>query len=195
MNTEQTIINRLDVRMWCRGDLSFLYDTNDRTIRTQIKKDLEDEWGRNILRIYRPDLILNGQWTACFGELIVKQLLGARSAQAIEYVNTRTSGVRHHKLDLETDDYMIEVKTQTYNTSGTAHEKIYGVPWKYATIPRKTGKQLLIVCVGCAENLGYRVGLFGSDDQDQNDYLEFYKNKGIVFVPFTKLLDNEIRLT
>ena len=38
---------------------------------------------------------------------------------------------------LENDLYYVEVKCRTYRSSGTAHEKIPSIPWKYRVVPKK----------------------------------------------------------
>lgn len=176
-----SIIDNLQVIMWLHGDCSFLYDIYKR-ITLKTKKDLEDTWGRMITKPYRPDLTLNGQWTMCFGELIVKETLNA----------TIPIKIGNCKLDLETHDYLIEVKTGTHNTTGTAHEKIMGVPFKYAEIPEKSGKKLLIICLGGAETYAKSVGLFGSESKRKNATIDIWRENGISFVPFTKIMKNEI---
>ena len=45
--------------------------------------------------------------------------------------------------DWEIDDSILEVKTQTFFTSGTAGDKILGCPFKYANIPELYGKPAL----------------------------------------------------
>ena len=54
----------------------------------------------------------------------------------------------HPDLDLETFKEMIEVKTGSYFTTGTAGEKVPGVPWKYSEVPDLYGKPLLIILIG-----------------------------------------------
>ena len=53
--------------------------------------------------------------------------------------------------DIETDDFVYEVKGQRYFMGGTASEKVLGVPYKYADIPEIYGKPLKIVCVAYQE--------------------------------------------
>lgn len=55
------------------------------------------------------------------------------------------------KPDLECDDYVYEIKSRTYSTSGTAGEKILGVPLKYSEVPILYGKPLKIILVAYQE--------------------------------------------
>jgi hypothetical protein len=134
------VLKQKDVIQWIHGDL-FL--TNDK----KNKKTLEDNWGRTKLNICRPDLKqTTKQWTGPFGEELCREacvLAGKNISKPVE-----KNGLR---IDWETDDYMIEVKTGTFSTNGTAHEKILGVPYKYADVYELYGKPLKILCIGFAE--------------------------------------------
>ncbi len=93
--------------------------------------------------------------------------------------------------DLETDDAIWEAKAGTYFTTGTAHEKILGCPFKYAEIPHLYGKPLKIVCLGgaekvCREQYGNLQGELCSPQK--KEFLDFYKERGIEFVAATDLL-------
>ena len=48
----------------------------------------------------------------------------------------------HYQPDLETE--ILEVKSQSFYTSGTAGEKILGCHFKYCEIPELYGKNLFI---------------------------------------------------
>lgn len=108
----------------------------------------EDKWNKGLMKQIRPDLTNSKQSKfGLMGEIILKELyilLG-------EYVTDKPQRENHHDLDLETIRYMIEGKTGSYFTTGTAGEKIFGVPYKYADVPRLYNKALLIVCIGGAE--------------------------------------------
>jgi hypothetical protein len=86
------------------------------------------------------------------------------------------------------------VKTETYRTSGTAGEKILGVPFKYASVPRLYGKPMIIICLGGAEKACIEeYGNLGSDDNpkrtpEKKKILEFYKELQIEYVSATSLL-------
>lgn len=127
-----------DVRQWIRGDLSFLPSAkNDKE-----KKDFEDDWGRAKISTK------SKQWTGPFGEQLCKEAF-----QLLGKVIKRPEKKGNIKIDWETDDYMIEVKSGTHYTPGTAHEKILGVPYKYSDVYRLYGKPLKILCIGYAEKV------------------------------------------
>ena len=99
------------------------------------------------------------QWSGPFGERIVKEFYRQSGNNVHENVEIKEG----FHPDIETDDFMVEVKTQTFFTTGTAGEKIIGVPIKYRNIPKLYGKKLIIVCVGGAEKDAIRLGLLGPD--------------------------------
>ena len=93
--------------------------------------------------------------------------------------------------DLETEDYVIEVKSQTYFTTGTAGEKILGVPFKYAEIPALFGKPLRIVCIAyaeqvCIESYGIFPGI--KQTETRKKIIDFYETLNIRFIKTTELL-------
>ena len=137
------LLKQKQVLQWIFDDKSFLPKTDKRNL-----KNVEDEWGKKMLKLKRPDLKLDGQWTNKFGEHIAEEsyeILGKNPKSAIKMTNLMP--------DLETDDYIVEVKTQTYFTSGTAGEKILGTPFKYRNVPVLYKKPLLIMCIGGAEKM------------------------------------------
>lgn len=155
-----------EVKQYLKGDLSFL------PFRT---KACEDEWGKQITS---SDTCM---WMNQFSEKIVAEVLHAKPCKPKD-------GFR---LDLETDEYVIEVKGGTYLTSGTAHEKIAGVLFKYAEVPRIFGKPLLVVCVAGAEQFARKTGLFGSSSVERQQLLELGKSLGISFAPLSEFLQKK----
>lgn len=153
------LIEEPDVVQWIKGDLSFLPSFNiegvSKTKKNKILKEEEDVWGKEKLKLIRPDLKPASNWTTCFGERICLEIL--------EKDGLKTK--KHEKKgkyipDLETEEHVFEVKTGTYFTEGTAHEKILGTPFKYADIPVMTGKPLIIFIIGgsekrCIEDYGF----------------------------------------
>lgn len=161
-------ITRPDVLKWC---------LNMHTFKT---KEEEDLWGRSLLNVKK-------QWSGPFGERIIKEFYQVSGYKV--YENVQIKGGFHP--DIETDDFMVEVKTQTFFTTGTAGEKIIGVPIKYRNVPKLYGKKLIIVCVGGAEKDAKRLGLVGPDRDVE--YEEFNRKRGISFVLFSDLLNNYLR--
>ena len=83
---------------------------------------------------------------------------------------------------------MVEVKTVSYFTTGTASEKIFGVPWKYADVPRLYGKPLQVVCLGNTEAIS---DLVRESEVPEREMLKrCWESMGISFIGFTSLLNN-----
>jgi hypothetical protein len=137
-----------EVVRWVMSDLTFLpeIDKKNKTADNAKYKVLEDQWGQEQQKRLRPDLDSRGQWTTVFGEQLGRELYTLLGNNVSKPVNKRG-----YEPDLEAGDVLIEVKTQTFYTSGTAGEKILGVPFKYAEIPELYGKPLKIICIGGAE--------------------------------------------
>ena len=174
------LLKQKQVLQWIFDDKSFLPKTEKKNL-----KNVEDKWGKKMLKLKRPDLKLDGQWTNKFGEHIAEELY--------ELLNKNPKTPKKMKKfmpDLETDDNIVEVKTQTYYTEGTAGEKILGTPFKYREIPELYKKPLLIVCIGgaekmCKENYGI---LAENKDERASKFLDFYKTMGIEYIGITDIL-------
>lgn len=147
---------------------------------------MEDKWGQTMLKVRRPDLKLDKQWTNKFGEHICEEiyiLLGKVVSKPVKR--------EHYQPDLEVDDAIIEVKTGTFYTEGTAGEKILGCPFKYAEIPDLYGKPLKIVCVGgaerlCREKYGNLPGVKCSIQK--NKFLDFFRQNRIEYIGASDIL-------
>jgi hypothetical protein len=171
------LLKHREVVQWLCGDLSFLPEQG---------KESEDKWGQEIMKERRPDLKLDKQWTNKFGEHLCEEvytLLGHTVRRPI-----KKNG---HQPDVETDSAIIEVKTGTYFTSGTAGEKILGCPFKYCEVPELYEKPLKIVCIGgaekmCREQYGNLPGVKTSNQKTK--FLDFFRESRIEYVGFTDLL-------
>jgi hypothetical protein len=144
----------------------------------------EDIWGKEMVRKYTNNKVRK-QWTTIFGESIAKELYTSNGSLLI----TPTK-VAKFRPDFETENEVIEVKTGTYWTSGTAHEKIAGVPYKYSEIPIIYGKPLKIVCIGRAEEEAWKSGLFGGEycTERHREQIDLWKQWQIYIVPASSLL-------
>ena len=155
------LLKNKQVIQWLYDDTSFLPEVNGRTAeeRRIRNKNNEDSWGREVMRRRRPDLRLEGQWTNKFGEHLCEEMYSLLGKQCYNPIII-------HSLhpDLETDDSIIESKIQTHFTTGTAHEKIAGVAFKYADVSDIYGKPLIIVCMGDAEKRCRKDGIFGGQN-------------------------------
>jgi hypothetical protein len=181
------LLRRPDVIRWLWGDCSFLpaiEEVRSKAKNCEKRKALEDEWGRTVTKLRRPDLALAGQWTNKFGEHLGEELMLLKGQEARKPVK------RDHLCpDLETDAAIVEVKAETHFTTGTAGEKILGVPFKYAEVPRLYGKPLWILCLGGAEvSCRTQYGCLGSATDNKKKILDFYTGLGITYVGATDIL-------
>jgi hypothetical protein len=187
-DTRIVLLRQSSVVQWLFGDLSFLpeIEKKNKTTDDGKYKLLEDKWGQNTMKVRRPDLSLDKQWTNRFGEYICEEiytLLGKAVVKPVKKDNKQP--------DWETGDAILEAKTQTFYTSGTAGEKILGCPFKYAEIPDLYGKPLKILCMGgaekvCRESYGNLPGPKCSAQKIK--YLSFWREQGIEYVGASDLL-------
>ena len=180
-NTNQKIVlfRNSNVVNWIFGDLSFIIEN----IPKSKYKEKEDEWGRNVLKTKRPDLVLDKQWTNKFGEHIIEELY-----MLINKPINKPNKINHLQPDLDSEDFIIEVKTQTYYTTGTASEKILGTPYKYADIPTLYNKPLKIVCIGGCEKALLDFDVLNTNSENKKKILECYSQLNIEFVSFKQLI-------
>jgi hypothetical protein len=187
-NPQIVLLRQKEVIQWLFGDLSFLPEIEKKNKRSDESKYkvLEDNWGRALMRIRRTDLKLDKQWTNKFGEHICEEiyiLLGK--------VVTKPVKKKRFQPDSEVDDAILEAKAQTFYTSGTAGEKIMGVPVKYAEIPKLYGKPVKILCMGgaekvCRENYGILPGAMCSPEKQE--FLEFFRTRKFEYIGASDLL-------
>ena len=189
-NTDKRIVllRIREVVMWLFGDMSFLGDVcvGTKTSSNAKYKILEDKWGQETLHLRRPDLLLDKQWTNKMGEHLCEEILMLQGKNV-----TKPANKNHYQPDSEVDDGIWEAKIQTYYTSGTAGEKILGVPFKYAEIPVLYSKPLKILCMAgaervCREQYGNLDG--GKCSDIKRAFLAFYKTNSIEFVGATDIL-------
>jgi len=171
------LLKNYDILQWIYGDLSFLKNKNDETI-----------WGRNMAKSI-PNYNPKNNWSFYLGEEISKELL------AINAISSRQPIMKYNLLpDLETDYFMVEVKTLMYkNKNATIAEKILGSSYKYANIPIIYHKPLLILCVGGAEDISrnkYKIIGPNHDNDNRKLLLDTYKKIGIAYIGARDLLNN-----
>lgn len=189
-NTNPTIVllRNKEVIQWIFGDLSFLpcIEKKNKTVDESKYKLLEDKWGQDTLRILRPDLKLDKQWTNRFGEYLCQEIYTLMGKDVSKPIKKE-----HYQPDCEIDTNIIEVKTGTFHTSGTAGEKILGCPFKYAEIPDLYSKSLTILCIGGAEKVcrNQYGNLAGSKCSIQKQrFLDFFKANNIEYIGATDVL-------
>jgi hypothetical protein len=193
METKFNFLNNSEVIKWCYigiTDLTLKNTTDSKKLKKY--KELEDAWGNKIIQQEK-----NGQWTTLLCENLVMEALIKLGRKNVRKTQQMKSSVRNKKYspDLECDEYVYEVKGRNWSTSGTAGEKILGVPLKYGEIPSLYKKPLQIVLVGYQEyeaREGFAFGdLLDSNNQTKelHDSLAFYKEHGIEYVAFTDILN------
>lgn len=89
-----------------------------------------------------------------------------------------------YKPDYETQDGVYEIKTGLYKTTGTAHEKIFGTPFKYCEIPKIYKKPLYIVCIGRAEKF-IKNFINTNKSIEKDKFLQFFNDNDIYFIYFS----------
>jgi len=153
------------------------------------KRENEAKWNMKIMKEIRPDLFKNKEHSQSslfgpFGEILVKEYYILTD----EFKTDKPEKKGGHDLDLETIKEMIEVKTGSYFTTGTAGEKIFGVPWKYADVPRLYSKPLLIILLGGDKK---ESDLVCESNIPEREYMKTYwESINITFTCFKKLLNN-----
>lgn len=192
-NDNIRILRYKEVIQWIFGDLSFLPDIIEKNKKhdNQQYKILEDIWGQKILKNIRPDLKLDKQWTNLFGEYICKEM-----HILLDKIVKKPVKKENKQPDWEIDDAILEVKTQTFFTSGTAGEKILGCPFKYADIPELYGKPLKIICIGGAEKCSRESygNLSGAKCTRQKQiFLNFFRDNQIEYIGASDILKYIIR--
>lgn len=152
------------------------------------KRENEAKWNMELMKEIRPDLFNKEHSQSSlfgpFGEILVREyfiLIG-------EFKTDKPEKLGGHDLDLETLKEMIEVKTGSYFTTGTAGEKIFGVPWKYADVPRLYKKPLLVILIGGDKKDSELV--CKSNVPEREDIKKYWKSINITFTCFKKLLNN-----
>ena len=138
----------------------------------------------------------NKQWTTKLCENLVMEGLIKLGRKNVRKTTPVKSSLRDKKYnpDLECDDYVYEVKGSNWCVTGTAGEKILGVPLKYGEVPRLFKRPLQIILVGYQEyeaKMGYAFGnLLDENNQTKelHESLAFYKEQDIEYVAFTDIL-------
>ena len=172
-----------EVVRWLHGDVSFIRDKIDMAgiahkKKNEILKDAEDRWGRQVMQAKNLD---KGQWTGPFGERVAQELLILQGLTPMKPIKKL-----RYKPDWSVTDRIVEVKTGTFFTTGTAHEKILGAPYKYADVPELYCKPLVIWCLGAAER--YVREQCDTPSPRQRHLLDKYKEMGITFSYATDII-------
>lgn len=186
------LLKNKNIVRWLFGDLSFLPVVECKNVhkRNQIEKENENAWGKQTLKT-KNTTFDSKQWTSLFGEYICEELLILMGDKVSVPAKKQC-----YKPDLETEKYIIEVKTGTYRTSGTAAEKILGCPFKYIDVPTLWSKPLQIICIGGAEQIcREQYGILGGPrtTDGKRRILDFYQQNNITYIGATSLLDRLVK--
>ncbi len=187
-----TLLNNPQVIRWCYEGItpiSLKNTTNAEKLKKS--KKIEDEWGDKIVSGTG-----GGQWTTLLCQDLVMEALISLGRKNVKKAKPMQSSIRNkdYQPDLESDEYVYEVKGRNWSTTGTAGEKILGVPLKYGELPRLYKKPLQIVLVGYQEYEAKQSFAFGDllDKKNQTpelkESLSFYKEHNIEYVAFTDIL-------
>lgn len=186
------LLNNPEVIKWCYEgitDISLKNTSNAEKLKA-VKK-IEDAWGDKVVGGNG-----SGQWTTVFCQDLVMESLIKLGRKNVKKAKPKQSSVRDkdYQPDLECDDYVYEVKGRNWSTTGTAGEKILGVPLKYGELPILYKKPLQIILVGYQEYEARQGFAFGDllDKNTQTTELQgslaFFKKHEIEYVAFTDIL-------
>tara|TARA_B100000795_G_scaffold62828_1_gene42337 strand:- start:711 stop:1292 length:582 start_codon:yes stop_codon:yes gene_type:complete len=170
---------------WCIKNPFVIESTLSRKEKNKQMNINEKKWGNQI--IGRGPENHTSQWTTILGESIVAEVLSSQG-----HTVYRPKNMNGYKPDWEIENAIIEVKTRSWTTSGTAGEKVFGVPYKYAEIPKLYGKPLKIVCVAYqeCELMHGKTRVFGDDiSTEKKEMLAFWKERNIEFVKFSDIIN------
>jgi hypothetical protein len=164
------LLNNAQVQQWSRRNI-------------HQNKIEEKKWGCDIIS---KDTV---QYTTVLGERIVQEAL------TILNENPRRETINGLKPDWVCNNAIYEVKTRTWNTPGTAGEKVLGVPFKYAELASPE-RPLKIVCVAYQESelTKGKFPIFNEEKMSskQKQHVEFWKSQNIHYVKFTVLLNEAL---
>lgn len=123
-------------------------------------------------------------WTTTLGEHLVKKVLEQNGENIY-----KPKVINGYRPDWESDTTIYEVKTRNWTTTGTAGEKVLGVPYKYSDIPRLYGKPLKIICIAYQEyELTHgNTKIFGELSKEKKQLIYLFNKLGISFVKFSDL--------
>jgi hypothetical protein len=147
-----------------------------------LRKTAEDSWGK---RIIGKDTC---QWSTPLSESIFQEYLQSKSTKIITRNKVyKSSNGKTLKPDFETENALYEVKCRSWNTTGTAGEKILATPYKYSELPSLSGKPLYIVLMAFQEYDNFE--LFNTTQSiEKKGFIDYWRNSGIRFVKFTDIL-------
>lgn len=185
------LLDNAEIIRWCYKPVTefSLVNTSD-SKKLKIANTIENNWARSIIGG------VGNQWTTSLCQNLVKEALIRLGQKNVTSTTLKKSSLRNKRYspDIESDDFVYEVKGRSWTTPGTAGEKILGVPLKYGEVPNLYKKPLKIILVGYQEyeaKMGYAFGnLLNGDDQTKelNDSLNYFRKHNIEYIGFTDIL-------
>lgn len=177
--------NLIECIKWAISKPIKLEKKSNKTIKEQKEeaKKEEKDWGNSMIGQTN-----NKQWTTKLGEKLVYDILKLRGENPIKV--EKKDGF---EPDWETDEYIYEVKTSSWQVDGTAGEKVLGTWIKYQKIPELYGKPLRIVCVAYQEyELEYgKTAYFGKNITSKTQQvLDLAQSWNIEYIKFSDLISN-----
>ena len=185
------LLEKKEVVHWCfEGVTKVTLAHTKRKELLQEAQEKEREWARSVIGGR------GSQWTTDLCERLVQESLILLGRENVRRTEKRKSTIRNKRYspDLECDKYVYEVKGRNWTTTGTAGEKILGVPMKYGEVPRVYSKPLQIILVGYQEYEARKEFAFGDllnsheQTEELQESLAFYKEHDIEYIGFTDIL-------
>ncbi len=186
------LIENKEIIRWCyEGVTDYTLVNGSNKSFLKAANEIEKTWGNQLMGTTD-----GGQWTTIFCQNLVKEALEKLGRKNVRSTTAKQASLRMKRYDpdLECDDFVYEVKGRSWTTSGTAGEKILGVPLKYGEVPRLYHKPLKIVLIGYQEYEARHMWQFGDllDENNQTSELKealtYHKQHNIEYVGFTDIL-------
>lgn len=186
------MLNNKKVIEWCyQGITEYTLANGSNSSLLAAANRIERDWGNQIM-----STVDGGQWTTVFCQNLVKEALEKLGRRNVHSTTAKVATLRSKRYhpDLECEDYVYEVKGRSWTTTGTAGEKILGVPLKYGEVPRLYHKPLKIILIGYQEYEARHMWQFGdlldTDNQTEElrDALQYHREHGIEYIGFTDIL-------
>lgn len=186
------MLENKEVIRWCyEGVTEHTLANTTNKVLLDAANIVERGWGNSVM-----GTIDGGQWTTTFCQNLVKEALEKLGRSNVRKTIKKKASLKEktYDPDIECDDFVYEVKGRSWTMSGTAGEKILGVPLKYGEVPRLYEKPLKIVLIGYQEYEAKHAWQFGDllDPNNQTaelkEALAYHRQHGIEYIGFTDIL-------
>jgi len=159
----------------------------------------EKDFGNELMSSL-PNNVITGNWTTTCVESIVGFILQSLYGKVDR--NTYWPKDLAHKAgnvgispDFENNVAIWEVKARTWNTNGSAGDKIFATPWKYGALAEFRDKPVCILLVARQEQeMREKYGMFTTNMSTfHRNQISYWESQNIHFVPFSRLLTHYCR--